>query len=121
MSARALTCCGTPQRECTWWQHRHTRRLRCVFGYRVVSDAHAHVPSRRYASGSAVSDVSGLSVNRRHRILKWVVTSALGHSNPLRHVHTVLSNDFHAFRIAMFELYDNAWYVAVPLAAAPSF
>ena len=49
-------------------------------------------------------------MKRRHRIVQWMVTSALGDNNPLRHVHTVLANDFNTVRIAMFETYDNVWY-----------
>lgn len=62
----------------------------------------------RFAAGFTGKNLQ-LNTKQRFKIIQWVVTASLAGTNPMRHVHTVLSNDFHIVRIALFEAQDNKW------------
>jgi len=91
----------------------------CVVVHLAVCSVAARSPEsllrawpHRYASGS-LQNSADMTPKRRFKIVRWLVGRSLQNSNPLRHVHTILSNDFRPFRVALFEFYDNVWCVAV--------
>ena len=57
-----------------------------------------------FAAG-VLCDPDDLSVKQKFEIVNWVVKRALAGENPLRHIHTILSNRFNSLHIAMFEIH----------------